>query len=103
LRLKPQEARLNPPGISVLKAPSAGDAARQMRAAFPKAKKLHEAAQTVGSTSEASIVSAGFDLIAVPSKALPNHYRLIHPAGVAGFSDGNLARLATVFVNTTGH
>jgi hypothetical protein len=90
-------------GISVLLALSAGDAAQQMRAAFPKAKKLHEAAKTVGSTTEGLIASAGFDIIAVPSRALPNHYRLIHPAGVAGFTDGNLARLAAVFVNTTGH
>jgi hypothetical protein len=103
LRLKPQEAVLDIPGISVLKAASPADAARQMRATFPRAKPLHEAAKTVGSTSEELIRSAGFDIIPMPSKSLPNHYRLIHPAGLAGFSDANLAQLAQVFVNTTGH
>jgi hypothetical protein len=76
---------------------------RIFRIAFPRAKGLHEAARTVGSTSEELIRSAGFDVIQAPSKALPNHYRIIHPDGVAGFNDGNLARLAQVFVNTTGH
>jgi hypothetical protein len=103
LRLKPREAALAVPGVSVLKSPGPGEAARQMRTAFPKAKGLHEAARTVGSISEELIRSAGFDVIQAPSKALPNHYRIIHPDGVAGFNDGNLARLAQVFVNTTGH
>jgi hypothetical protein len=103
LRLKPKEAALKIPGISVLKSPSPGEAARQMRAAFPKAKRLHEEAKTIGSTTEELIRGVGFDIIPAPSAALPNHYRLIHPQGVSGFNDGNLARLASVFVNTTGH
>jgi len=103
LRLKPAEAALEPPGISVLKAPTPGQAAAQMRAAFPKAKGLHEAAKTVGSTTEEAIRSAGFDMIANPTRKLPNHYRIIHPDGVAGFTDENLAKLAAVFTNTTGH
>jgi hypothetical protein len=74
-----------------------------MRVAFPRAKGLHKMARTVGSTSEELIRSAGFDILRAPSNALPNHYRIIHPAGVAGFNDGNLARLAQIFVNTTGH
>ncbi len=103
LRLKLREAKLNPPGISVLKAASPGEAAQQVRAALPKAKKLHEAARTMGSTTEELIRGVGFDIIPAPSRALPNHYRIIHPAGVAGFTDENLARLASVFVDTTGH
>jgi hypothetical protein len=103
LRLKPKEATLDPPGISVLRAPSPAEAAQGIRAAFPKAKALHEAARTVGSTSEELIRSAGFDIIHAPSKTLPNHYRIIHPDGVAGFSDENLARLSEVFVDSTGH
>jgi hypothetical protein len=102
-RLKPREATLKPPGISVLKASSPQEAVQQLRAALPKAKNLHAAAKTVGSTTEDLIRSAGFDIIPVPSGTLPNHYRIIHPDGVAGFSDENLARLAAVFVNTTGH
>jgi hypothetical protein len=103
LRLKLKEAALAVPGISVLKSPCPQEAARQMRVAFPRAKALHRTARTVGSTSEELIRSVGFDIIPAPSNALPNHHRVIHPAGVAGFTDGNLARLAQVFVNTTGH
>ena len=103
LRLKPREAALDIPGISVLKAPSPVEAAQQMRTAFPKARALHEAAKTVGSTTEELIRDAGFDIIHVPSNTLPNHYRIIHPEGAAGFRDENLARLARAFENTTGY
>jgi hypothetical protein len=103
LRLKPKEAALDEPGISVLKAPTPGDAARQIRQAFPKARALHEAAKTVGSTTEELIREAGFDIIAIPSAALPNHHRIIHPDGAAGFSDENLTRLSEAFEDTTGH
>jgi hypothetical protein len=103
LRLKPKEAALAIPGISVLKAPTPGEAGQQMRVAFPRSGSLNSAAKTVGSTSEDLIRSVGFDIIHVPSKMLPNHYRIIHPAGASGFDDQNLAQLAQVFVNTTGH
>jgi hypothetical protein len=103
LRLKPRELMLNPPGISVLKSPRPGEAARQMRVAFPQARALHQAAATVGSTTEELIRGAGFDIIYVPSVTLPNHYRIIHPDGAAGFNDLNLARLSQVFTVTTGH
>jgi hypothetical protein len=103
LRLKPREATLNPPGISLLHAPSPGEAARQMREAFPAADGLHEATQLIGSTTVDNICGAGFDVIPNPTKKLPNHYRLIHPEGVVGFSDANLARLSAVFTETSGH
>ena len=103
LRLKPREAALDIPGISVLKSSTPAEAAQQMRTAFPKGKALHEAAKIVGSTSEELIRSAGFDIIHVPSALLPNHYRIIHPDGVAGFTDENLARLSQMFADTTGH
>jgi hypothetical protein len=74
-----------------------------MRTAFPKARGLQEAAKTVGSTTEELILRAGFEIIHVPSNTLPNHYRIIHREGVEGFPDDNLARLAQVFPNTTGH
>lgn len=48
-------------------------------------------------------LSAGFDIIPTPSAALPNHHRITHPDGVAGFNDANLGRLAEVFQNSTGH
>ena len=103
LRLKPQEAALTPPGISLLQAPSPREAARQLREAFPAADGLHEAAQVIGSTTVDNIRGAGFDVIPNPTKKLPNHYRLIHPDGVAGFNDENLARLSAVFTETSGH
>jgi hypothetical protein len=103
LRLKPREAALNPPGISLLRAPSPGDAARQMRQVFPAADGLHEAAQTIGSATVDKIRSAGFDVIPNPTRKLPNHYRLIHPDGVAGFNDENLTQLSAVFMETSGH
>jgi hypothetical protein len=103
LRLKPVEATLGPPGISVLKTPTPGEAAAQIRAAFPKAKGLHEATKTVGSTTEEAIRKAGFDIVPNPTKKLPNHHRIVHPEGVAGFTDPNLEKLAEVFTNTTGH
>lgn len=103
LRLKPREAALRKPGISVVKALSPGAAAQQMRSAFPAALALHAAAKTVGSTTETLIRTAGFDIIHVPSQTLPNHYRIIHVNGAAGFSDANLMRLSQVFTNTTGH
>jgi hypothetical protein len=103
LRLKPREAALAVPGISVLQCETAREAADQMRAAFPRATDLHAAAETVGSTSAELIRAAGFDIIHVPSGALPNHHRITHPDGAAGFTDANLVRLAEAFENTTGH
>jgi hypothetical protein len=103
LWLKPREATLNPPGISLLHAPSPGEAARQIREAFPVADGLHEAAHVIGSTTVDKIRGVGFDVIPNPTKKLPNHYRLIHPDGVAGFSNENLTRLSAVFTETSGY
>jgi hypothetical protein len=103
LRLKSREATLNPPGISLLHARSPGEAARQIREAFPAADGLHAAAQVIGSTTVGNIRGVGFDVIPNPTKKLPNHYRLIHPDGVAGFSDENLTRLSAVFTETSGY
>jgi hypothetical protein len=103
LRLKPREATLELPGISVIKAPTPGAAAQEMRTGLPKARNLHRQGETIGSASEEAIRAAGFDVVPSPSAALPNHHRIIHPGGVAGFNDANLARLAEAFVNTTGH
>jgi hypothetical protein len=103
LRLKPREVMLNPPGISLLQAPSPEEAARQMREAFPAADGLHEAAQVISSTTVDKIRTAGFDVIPNPTRKLTNHHRLIHPDGVAGFDDENLARLSAVFTETSGY
>jgi hypothetical protein len=103
LRLKPRETKLIPPGISVLKAPSPGHAARQVREEFPDAEGLHAAARVVGSATADKIRSAGFDLLPNPTRKLPNHYRIIHPEGESGFNDENLSRLSEAFTDTQGH
>ncbi|HTE18380.1 MAG TPA: hypothetical protein VK689_08365 [Armatimonadota bacterium] len=103
LRLKPRETKLNPPGISVLWAPSPGEAARQMRELFPDAEGLQEAAKVVGSTRTERIRSAGFDIVADPMRKLPNHHRIVHPDGALGFNDNNLRRRAEAFTDTVGH
>ena len=103
LRLKPRDAALDPPGISVIKAPTPKAAGDEVRTGLTRAKNLHEQAKTIGSATIAAIKNAGFNVIPKPSIALPNHHRLVHPDGAAGFSDENLARLAEAFVNTTGH
>lgn len=103
LRLKPTEVNLNPPGISVIKAASPSEAAAEIRAGYRSAKRLHELAKTIGSATVEAIEKAGFQVVPTPSKNLPNHHRIIHADGVAGFSDDNLARLAGAFVNTTGY
>ncbi|MBD2182466.1 hypothetical protein H6S82_20485 [Planktothrix sp. FACHB-1355] len=100
LKLKPAEQKLNPPGISVLKGGSPAEAAQQMKKAFPNAAGLHEAAKVVGSTNEALIRSAGFDIMPAPTKKFPNHHRITHPNGGKGFNDENLSRLSDVFTDT---
>lgn len=103
LQLKPRERTLTPPGLSVLLGGPPGQAAGQMRQAFPdphKFARIREQAQTVGSTMVALIAQAGFGLVADPSDKFPNHARIIHPDGVAGFTDVNLERLSRVFHDT---
>ena len=103
LRLKPHELRLPVPGISALRCSTPQQAADDMRAAFQKSPDLIAAAETVGAASVEAIRAAGFDVIHVPSRKLPHHHRIIHPDGVAGFSDVNLTRLSDAFQDTTGH
>src|SRR5262245_52094804 len=79
LRLKPREAALDVPGISVIKAPTPGAAAREIRSGLPRAKGLHQQAKTIGTTSTEAVRSVGFDIIPTPSTALPHPHRIIHP------------------------
>ncbi len=100
LRLKARELQLDPPGISVIQTDTPEEAAFQMRQTFPTIDAIQEASHRIGSASIAAIRAVGFDVIAVPSRNLPNHYRIIHPDGAAGFTDENLARLAETFTET---
>lgn len=102
LRLSALDEKLTPPGISVLLGGTPTEAADQMGRAFPGSRKWQTAAGTVGSTTAAAIRAVGFDVVPDPSHRFPNHARLIHPLGAAGFSDANLARLEQVFQDTTG-
>ena len=102
LRLSPLDQKLTPPGISVLLGGTPQEAATQMRQAFPSSRKWRETAHTVGTTTAAAVRQAGFEIVPDPTTRFPNHARLIHSSGVAGFTDANLERLAQTFQDTEG-
>ena len=103
LALSSREAKLDPPGISVLKGGSPSQAASQMRAAFPNGTDLIKKSDCVGSTCASKIRAAGFDVIPNPTNKFDNHHRIIHPDGAAGFNSENLKRLSNAFKDTTGN
>jgi hypothetical protein len=102
-RLKPREATLKSARYFPLARSFAWGGRTSDTGGVPAAEGLHAAAQVIGSTTADKIRGVGFDVMPNPAKKLPNHYRLIHPDGVAGFSDENLARLSAVFTETSGH
>lgn len=102
LRLKPGEAVLTPPGVSTLTGGDAQSAAAAMRRVYSKARKW-KVSLSMGTATAAAIRAAGFDVIADPTPNFPNHARVVHPNGVAGFIDANLQQLAAAFVITHGH
>jgi len=102
LRLSLLDAQQTPPGISVLLHGTPQEAATQIRRAFPGSRKWRETAHTVGTTTAAAIREAGFDIVPDPTTRFPNHARLMHPQGVAGFTDENLVTLAATFHDTVG-
>jgi hypothetical protein len=99
LRLSAIEEALVPPGISVLLGGTPQAAADQMRQAFPRSQKWHEAARIVATTTAAAIRAIGFEIVPDPTARFPNHARLIHPDGLAGFHASNLRKLAQIFSN----
>ena len=102
LRLSLLEQKLTPPGISLLLGGTPQGAATQMRQAFPNSRKWRDSAHTVGTTTAAAVRQAGFELVPDPTSRFPNHARLIHPSGVVGFTDTNLAQLVRVFHDIEG-
>jgi len=97
LQLSQLEKELAPPGISVLLGGTPQEAAVQMQNAFPRSRKWHESVQRIGTATVETIRAAGFEIIADPTTRFPNHARLIHPNGFAGFTDANLERLTQAF------
>ena len=103
LGLKSREAKLDPPGISVLIGGTPADTAAAFRRVFGPKSSLGKAAKTVGTAEIEKIRAAGFDVVAVPTQNFSNHGRIIHPTeGAAGFTPENLQKLSQVFTNTTG-
>jgi hypothetical protein len=102
LSLSPVDRQLSPPGISVLLGGTPQEAAAQLRQAFPRSQRWQAAAQTVGTTTAAAVRQAGFELVPDPTSRFPNHARLLHPHGAAGFTDANLGLLARAFHESTG-
>lgn len=103
LALKPHEAKLDPPGISVLVGGTPADTAAAFRRVFGPRSRLGQAASIVGTAEIDQIRAVGFDIVPVPTTNFPNHGRIIHPTeGAAGFTPENLQRLSQVFTNTTG-
>jgi hypothetical protein len=102
LRLSSIDMQQIPPGISVFIGGTPQEAAAQMRRVFPGSRKWRETARMVGTTTAAALRTAGFAVVPDPTTRFPNHARLIHASGVAGFTDESLTTLAATFHNTTG-
>jgi hypothetical protein len=103
LGLKPHEAKLDPPGISVLIGGTPAGTAAAFRRVFGPKSSLGRAASTVGTAEIDRIRAVGFDIVPVPTSNFPNHGRIVHPTdGAAGFTPENLERLSQVFTNSTG-
>ncbi|WP_259468419.1 RHS repeat-associated core domain-containing protein, partial [Salmonella enterica] len=92
------KGKLNPPGVSVIRANSADEATRIWNEAFP-----NRPATSVGEVSAADLRKIGFDVIHDPSggKLGANHARLIHPEGVDGFN-ANKGKLSGAFKGCGG-
>ena len=103
LVLRPHEALLDPPGISILIGGTPAETAAAFRRVFGPKSNLGKTASTVGTAEIKHIQAVGFDVIPVPTSNFPNHGRIIHPAeGAAGFTAANLQKLSQGFTNTTG-
>jgi hypothetical protein len=100
LSLRPAEVKLTPPGFSLLCGGAPGEAADAMRKQYPRmAPRGHTA---VASTTAGQIRAAGFEVMKNATARFPQHGRLIHPDGVAGFTRENLEKLVDCFTETTG-
>ncbi|WBF46017.1 hypothetical protein [Serratia rubidaea] len=90
--------KLNPPGVSVIRANSADEAKEIWDNAFPKRPVV-----SVGEASAADLRNVGFDVIHDPSRGKlgESHARLVHPDGFDGFNT-NKGKLSTAFKGCGG-
>jgi hypothetical protein len=103
LALRPHEASLDPPGISVLLGGTPGLAASDMRRVFGPRSTLGRLASVVGTARVDEIRRAGFDVIPKPTGNFPNHGRMVHPTqAAAGFTPDNLDGVAKIMQDTGG-
>jgi hypothetical protein len=103
LELKPQESKLDPPGISVLIGGTPGETAADFRRVFGPRSSIGQAAKTVGTAQIDQIRALGFDVVSVPTDNFPNHGRIVHPNDRAsGFNQENLQKLSRLFTDTIG-
>ncbi len=102
LRLSALDQKQEPPGISTLLGGTPQEAAEQMRKAFPKSRKWSDVVHVVGTSNAAAVRQAGFEIAPDPTGRFPNHARLYHPEGIAGFTDPRLEFLAKTFKDVTG-
>jgi len=103
LGLKPHEAKLDPPGISVLIGGTPAEANAAFRRVCGPKSSLGRAASTVGTVELGQIRAVGFDVVPAPTSNFPDHGRIVHPTqGAVGFIPENLQGLSQVFTNTTG-
>jgi hypothetical protein len=101
--LRPAEAALDPPGISVLMGGTPAEAAADMRRVFGPISSLGKKARVVGTAELEQVREMGFDVIPDSTTNFPDHGRLIHPTqGAAGFTRENLDNRSRIFADTTG-
>ncbi len=100
LTLSARDCSADPPGLSVLLYESALDASRRMLREFGELKKWRRFGRIVCTTTAAEIYASGYGVIEFPTHSLPNHGRIIHGDGIAGFTEENLRRLSALFTTT---
>ncbi len=67
-----------------------------MKLAYPNSAKW-SGGLAVGTSTAGIIRSVGFEVWPCPTHVFANHARIVHPDGLAGFTDLNLSRLAIGF------
>jgi hypothetical protein len=71
-----------------------------MRGEFKGSRKWKRLGGIVATSTAGKVAEAGFVVFEVPTHTLPNHGRIIHPDGIEGFTEDNLARLCEAFTKT---